>query len=333
MPRKGRIDASGALHHIIVRGIERSKIFLDDLDRENFLVRLGAVIEDTQTGCFAWALIPNHFHLLLRTGDSPISRVMQRLLTGYAVSFNRRHRRHGHLFQNRYKSILCQEDAYLLELVRYIHLNPLRAKIVQNLKELESCSYCGHSALFKSGCCPWQDTGYVLKMFDSNLSTARRLYRGFVAKGVDQGRRDDLIGGGLIRSAGGWLAVKALRKAKLFQKSDERVLGDGDFVEKVLSLANEKMERRWRLKTEGVDFESILKSVSAVTGVSPEMILTGDRERRTVNARSLLCYWATEELGLKQPEIAKKLRVTQAAVSIAAKRGRAIAIEKKIKFA
>ncbi len=257
---------------------------------------------------------------------------MQRLLTGYAVSFNRRHRRHGHLFQNRYKSILCQEDAYLLELVRYIHLNPLRAKIVQHLKELENYDYCGHSALFKNSCCPWQDTGHVLKMFDSNLSTARRLYRGFVAKGVDQGRRDDLIGGGLIRSAGGWLAVKALRKAKLFQKSDERVLGDGNFVEKVLSLANEKMERRWRLKTEGVDFESILKRVSALTGVSPEMILTGDRERRTVNARSLLCYWATEELGLKQPEIAEKLRVTQAAVSIAAKRGKAIAIENKIKF-
>ena len=333
MPRKGRIDAPGALHHIIVRGIERRKIFLDDLDRENFLARLGAVIEDTQTGCFAWALIPNHFHLLLRTGDSIISRVMQRLLTGYAVSFNRRHRRHGHLFQNRYKSILCQEDAYLLELVRYIHLNPLRAKIVQNLKELENYSYCGHRALFKTSCCPWQDTGHVLKMFDSNLSTARRLYREFVAKGADQGRRDDLIGGGLIRSAGGWLAVKALRKAKLFQKSDERVLGDGDFVEKTLAMANEKMERRWRLKVEGVDFESILKKVSALTGVSSEVILTGDRGKSTVKARSLLCYWATEELGLKQTEIAKKLRVTQAAVSIAAKRGRAIATENKITFA
>jgi hypothetical protein len=257
---------------------------------------------------------------------------MQRLLTGYAVSFNRRHRRHGHLFQNRYKSILCQEDAYLLELVRYIHLNPLRAKIVQNTKELESYSYCGHRAFFKNSCCPWQDTGNVLKMFDSNLSTARKLYRGFVAKGIDQGRRDDLIGGGLIRSAGGWLAVKALRKAKLFQKSDERVLGDSDFVEKVLALANEKMERRWRLKAEGVDFESILNEVSALTGVSSEMILSGDRGRRTVKARSLLCYWATEELGLKQPEVAEKLRVTQAAVSMAAKRGRVIAIKNKIKF-
>lgn len=218
MPRKARIDAPGAMHHIIVRGIERKKIFADDTDRENFLDRLGKIVEDTQTGCFAWALIPNHFHLLLRTGATEISRVMQRLLTGYAVSFNRRHRRHGHLFQNRYKSILCQEEAYLLELVRYIHLNPLRAQIIKELKELEKYHYCGHSAFFKKGHRPWQDTDYVLQMFHSNLSGARRRYREFVAKGVDQGRRDDLIGGGLIRSAGGWTAVKSLRKAKLFQK-------------------------------------------------------------------------------------------------------------------
>ncbi|MEA3416437.1 MAG: hypothetical protein U9R02_09840 [Thermodesulfobacteriota bacterium] len=88
-----------------------------------------------------------HFRLLHRTGTAPIATVMRRLLTGYAVSFNRRHRRHGQVFQNRYKSILCQEDPYLLELVRYIHLNPLRAKIVTDLKDLDRYSYCGHSAL------------------------------------------------------------------------------------------------------------------------------------------------------------------------------------------
>jgi putative transposase len=117
MPRKARIDASGALHHIIVRGIERRKIFWDDADRDSFVRRLGRVVGETDTGCFAWALMPNHAHLLLRTGRTPIAGVMRRLLTGYAVEFNRRHRRHGHLFQNRYKSILCQQDPYLLELV------------------------------------------------------------------------------------------------------------------------------------------------------------------------------------------------------------------------
>ena len=127
MPRKAGIDAAGALHHIIVRGIERRKIFYDDADRDAFVTRLGQVLIETHTDCFAWALIPNHVHLLLRTGLTPIATVMRRLLTGYAVQFNRRHRRHGHIFQNRYKSILCQEDPYLKELVRYIHLNPLRA--------------------------------------------------------------------------------------------------------------------------------------------------------------------------------------------------------------
>jgi len=130
MPRKARIDAPGALHHIIVRGIERRKIFYDDNDRDNFLNRLGVILIESQNQCFAWALIPNRLHLLLRTGVAPIATVMRRLLTGYAVSFNRRHRRHGQLFQNRYKSILCQEDPYLIELVRYIHLNPLRAGLV-----------------------------------------------------------------------------------------------------------------------------------------------------------------------------------------------------------
>ena len=110
MPRKSRIDTPGALHHIITRGIDRGDIFKDDTDRNSFLERLGAILSETKTFCFAWALIPNHFHLLLKTGATPISVVMRRLLTGCAVTFNRRHRRYGHLFQNRYKSILCQED-------------------------------------------------------------------------------------------------------------------------------------------------------------------------------------------------------------------------------
>jgi len=104
MPRKSRIDAPGALHHIICRGIEQRPIFDDD-DRDRFVERLGTVLEETATACYAWELIPNHFHLLIRTGSVPVANVMRRLLTGYAVSFNLRHRRSGHLFQNRYKSI------------------------------------------------------------------------------------------------------------------------------------------------------------------------------------------------------------------------------------
>ena len=146
MPRQSRIDAClcvsarrqapGALHHVMIRGIERREIFQDDKDRESFLDRLGGILLESSTPCYAWSLLNNHAHLLLRTGQIPISRVMRKLLTGYAVTFNRRYHRHGHLFQNRYNSILCEEDAYLQELVRYIHLNPLRAGLVKDLREL-----------------------------------------------------------------------------------------------------------------------------------------------------------------------------------------------------
>jgi putative transposase len=169
------MHAAGALHHIIVRGIERREIFWHEEDRDSFVTLLQQVLTETHTDCFAWALIPNHVHLLLRTGPTPISVVMRRLLTGYAVPFNRRHRRHGHLFQNRYKSILCQEDPHLKELVRYIHLNPLRAKLVADYKSLKGFRYAGLSALM--GKCPhdWQNTEYILSLFGAHTSVARTL--------------------------------------------------------------------------------------------------------------------------------------------------------------
>jgi putative transposase len=167
MPRKARIDSAGALHHIMVHGIEHRQIFLDDEDRDAFVNRLGHVLTETHTDCFAWALIPNHLHLLLRTGLTPITTVMRRLLTGYAIQFNRRHQRHGHVFQNRYKSILCQQDRYLKELVRYIHLNPLRAGIVPDHKRLERFVYCGHCAIVGKRQNDWQNTQYVLSLGNS----------------------------------------------------------------------------------------------------------------------------------------------------------------------
>ena len=255
MPRKARIDAPGALHHIIVRGIERRKIFLDDTDRNSFLDRLGTILKNTTTPCFAWALIPNHVHLLLRTGLTPLSTVMRRLLTGYAVYFNRRHRRHGHLFQNRYKSILCQEDAYLKELVRYIHLNPLRAKLVADYKQLSRYRFSGHSILMGKDKNDWQDAEYILGLFDKTKSKARRLYSSFVKKGIEDGRRPELVGGGLIRSLGGWSAVKALRGRADRIKGDERILGDGDFVDSVLKVSQEQLERRYQYQSRGYDFD------------------------------------------------------------------------------
>ena len=150
MPRQARLDAPGTLHHVIVRGIEKRKIFEDDQDRKAFISRMGLLSREGKTAIYAWALMPNHVHILLRSGPQGLSRFIRRLLTGYAVTYNRRHQRYGHLFQNRYKSIICEEDAYFTELVRYIHLNPLRAGLVENLNSLANYPWCGHGVLM--GC-------------------------------------------------------------------------------------------------------------------------------------------------------------------------------------
>ena len=324
MPRKSRIDAPGALHHIIARGIERRKIFQDDHDRNDFLDRLGNILTETQTQCYAWALIPNHFHLLLRTGSTPISTVMRRLLTGYAGSFNRRHRRYGHLLQNRYKSFLCQEDTYFLELVRYLHLNPLRADLVQDLKQLDTFPYAGHSVVMGKRKKDWQDTDYVLQWFNNRKTLARRRYRDFIKKGIAAGKRPDLVGGGLVRSAGGWSALKVLRNAKVHLKGDERILGDSDFVLQVLKTANETLEQKYRLKAQGMDIEKIAERVADLLDMSPGDVWAQGKYSKIVNARSMLCFWAVRELGVSMSSLASRLKISPRAVSKSVLRGEKI---------
>src|SRR3990172_4704878 len=120
MPRGPRLDFTGALHHVIVRGIERRPIFRSNADRELFLDRLAAWVIESRAGLYAWALMPNHAHLLLRSGDLPLSRLMQVWLSAYATVFNLRHHRSGHLFQNRFKSTLVEEEPYVRQLLAYI---------------------------------------------------------------------------------------------------------------------------------------------------------------------------------------------------------------------
>jgi REP element-mobilizing transposase RayT len=332
MPRKARIDAPGALHHIIVRGIDRRKIFFDDFDRDDFLDRLSSILSDSKTACFAWAIMTNHLHLLLRTGTAPIATLMRRLLTGYAMSFNRRHRRHGHLFQNRYKSILCQEDLYLKELVRYIHLNPLRAGIVAELKVLDTYPYCGHCALMGKTEHGFQDVAYILNLFGGKISEARRGYLEFVKKGVAAGRRLDLTGGGLVRSAGGWSALRTMRKAESRMKGDERILGQGDFVETVLKAARENLDRKSMTRALGYDFEWLMDRVTGLFGLTSKQLLTGGKQRRTVKARSVICYWGTRELGMSAVGISKKLNIASSTASESATRGRQIVEERGLKL-
>jgi len=333
MPRQSRLDAPGVLHHVIIRGIERKKIFGDQIDQQNFVGRLAVLIPETQTGCYAWVLMSNHAHFLFRSGPSGISTLMRRLLTGYAVSFNRRRRRFGQLFQNRYKSIICQEDAYLKELVRYIHLNPIRAKIVGDVKALGQYPFCGHGML--AGYCkhPWQDDGYVLKYFGDDLKQARNRYLSYVEAGLDQGRRPELVGGGLIRSFGGWGEVKNQRKNKMGRiKSDQRVLGDSDFVKSMLTQARERYERGYELKVKGIDLDYIAAKAAKIYGIDSKEIFSKGRIKVRADARGLFCYWAAHELNIRLSDLARKLDMTPAGVSYAVRRGETIVRENHLRF-
>ena len=165
MPRNARLDIPGYPYHVISRGNEKRTIFTDDADYFDFMRRLRLVLDLLGSKCLAWCLMPNHFHLVILRGFRPLSELMSRLLTGYTGNFNRRYRRCGHLFQNRYKAILCEEDEYLLELVAYIHLNPLRAGLVRDYTELKGYKWCGHKELLGVVPATLADRNYVLGYF------------------------------------------------------------------------------------------------------------------------------------------------------------------------
>lgn len=325
MPRTARLDAPGVLHHVMIRGIERRAIFRNDKDREDFIARLDMLCSESETRCYAWAFLPNHAHFLFRTGSQPLSRLMRRLLTGYVIGFNRRHRRSGQLFQNRFKSIICQEDTYLLELVRYIHLNPVRAGILKSLDDLRSYAYCGHSALMGKVKRNWQDVGYVLGYFGKRKAEARRAYASYVQEGIGRGQRKELTGGGLIRSLGGWTEVRDALKGGGHIMSDERILGDSDFVDSVMKRSGQGYERRHRLRQRGYDLDRIAERVAEVLGMKAEEIYLKGRQDRRVKARSLLCFWASRELGMSHTDLAKKLEMSLAGIGFSVQRGETIA--------
>jgi putative transposase len=318
MPRGPRLDAPNTLHHVMVRGIEGRSIFRDDRDRDDFVRRLAEVAVAKDLTIYAWALLPNHLHLLLRTGTSSLARAMRSLLTGYAGAFNRRHRRRGHLFQNRYKSIVVEEEPYLLELLRYIHLNPLRAKSVPDLGALDRYPYAGHAALLGHRSCPWQATGAVLAMFAPRLRRARTAYREFVAAGIPQGRRPDLQGGGLVRSLGGWAAVQALRRGREQFASDERVLGSSEFV---VTLQQE-VTRQQEARPSPMPLDAIIRRICSAVGVSPESLRQGSRLPPICRAREGVAYLALVVCGYPGSGLVSALGVHLPSVHKAAMRGR-----------
>jgi putative transposase len=314
MPRQPRLDAPGALHHIMGRGIERTTIFRTDQDREDFLNRLGQLCTDGDLIIYAWVLMPNHFHILVRTGRQGISKSMRKLLTGYVVNFNLRHKRYGHLFQNRYKSIICEDDPYLLELTRYIHLNPLRAGIVKDIKRLNSYPWAGHSAIMGRVKREWQDIRTVLDCFGNGGKGVEK-YEQYVKEGVTRGTRPELVGGGLIRSLGGWSQVLSLRRRGIKVASDGRVLGGDDFIQRLLSEAEEKEKETLRLLHKVLNLPALAKKIARGEGIAESELRSGIRKRAVGRARRLFCQLAIGRMGYPGAEVARFLGVTTSSVN------------------
>ena len=315
MPRKARLDSPGTLHHVIVRGINKRRIVNDAADRKDFVRRMGELAEGTKTSIYAWALMTNHAHILLRSAPIGLSGYMRRLLTGYAVSYNHRHRRWGHLFQNRYKSIICEEDAYFAELVRYIHLNPLRAKLVKSFDKLDRYRWCGHGVIMGKLKNEWQDRDYVLKWFGKKEGEAKKNYRQYVKKGIDEGRRPELVGGGLIRSLGGWSAVKALRRSGDRELSDDRILGSGEFVERTIKEAHANVRYQFSVNGQTGKIDEYIVQVCKKEKVSVEEIKAGGRRREASRVRARIAIGLVKSHGVSLAEVARQLGVTTSAVS------------------
>ena len=356
MPRQPRLDTPGLLQHIMARGIDRTKIFRDDKDRNSFLDRLADILDEAPTQCYAWALIPNHFHLLIRTGSTPLSKVMRRLMTGHAVTFNKRHKRSGHLFQNRYKSVVCEENPYFLELIRYIHLNPLRAKLVQNLEELDKYLWTGHSAILgrrKNPLIPDSPVNEsfslssgkgknnknpdhpvnpvkkkplaektiedVLLYFGETKKAARRRYRQFVKNGIEQGKRPEFQGGGLVRSSVGNKAGLLGRKKEERERGDARILGGGVFVEEILQESNGLYQMKTR---NSISLDDLILKVSSNVDLDMEDLKSSKRNRKVSYARAVISYLAVNHLGRNASEVARKLRISGMGVGKCVDRGK-----------
>jgi REP element-mobilizing transposase RayT len=297
----------------MVRGLDRQVIFRDDTDRAEFVRRLAAIAESSGLCVFAWALLPNHAHLLVRTGQRSLARGMRALLTGYAGAFNRRHRRVGHLFQNRYRSILVEEEAYLLELVRYLHLNPLRAGIVKDLATLARYPWSGHSALLGHVERPWQAVAEALGQYGSRTKVARKHYQRFVAEGVGQGQRPELQGGGLVRSLGGWDRVRALRRGREAWAADERILGSSEFVERVWQET--VAQARVPARTQALQsLPALLDRCATTFGVARAELISGSRRRVVAHSRAVASCLAVRELGLPIAVVAREVGLSATAV-------------------
>lgn len=314
MPRTARLDIPGQLYHVSTRGVECCNIFRDDVDRSAFCDRLSALLLETGSACFAWSLMSNHFHLLLRPGAPGLSTIMRRLLTSHAVTFNSRHQRVGHLFQNRYHSILCDADSYLLPLVRYIHLNPLKAGIVDRLEALDAYPWCGHAVLMGQAALAGQPVDELLAMFAKTEKSARRKYREFIQLGLGgQDQQPECFSTSQLR--------ERLKISPDEDGADQRILGGQSFVATVLPQIAESQKPQ-------IGFAELTHRIAKEYAVAADDLCSHRRTANLSEARAVLCALAMDSLQISGVQLAKYLGQARSSVSRAERRGRQLLEER-----
>ena len=264
MARRPRIEFSGALYHVIVRGNQRQEIFHDEADYRKYLSLLCAYKERYQSKLFAYTLMSNHVHLIIETGETPLSKVLQGLNQSYTQYYNLRWRTVGHLFQGRYKAILCDRDEYLLALVRYIHLNPVRAGIVE---EASRYLWSSHRVYLGMENASGVDVDEVLNMFSSGKGVARRRYLGFVREGIGDGG-----------------------EGEYYRTLDQRILGSEEFAKEV----QRQGEKPVKLPTKVPSLAMLAHAVSEASGVRVSDLRGPGATPTQARARRLLVLSARE---------------------------------------
>lgn len=323
MPRICRLDWDGSLHHVMARGVNRCEIFRTGSDKTDFVLRLAHCREDTGISVIAWALMPNHIHLLLRTAEVPLWKFMHKLLTGHAGYFNTRYARTGHLFQNRFLSILVQNEPYALKLISYIHLNPFRAGLVNNLEELDEYPWTSHYGLFEPCAYPWQDTWNYLIELLANKKNILQEYRELLASEANDSLENtwECEYGNYMMGADGITPVDPADNHGLCSNSQYRILGDYEFskhlLEKVRIKAGEQIRNRAQERSM---IESVLKYASSRWELPPESLVSGRRRGGISEAREFLSYVFTNILHLRLSDSAGILHISTSGVRAASAR-------------
>ena len=290
MARKPRLHIPGAVYHVIQRGNARQPIFLDAYDRHHFYSLIAEGVERFEARIHSFCLMTNHFHLALQVGDFALARIMQNLEFRYVQRFNKRHKRVGYLFQDRYRAILIDEDSYLLDLVRYVHLNPVRARVVEDPKEYQ---WSSHRAYLGDEFLPWLTTERVLGVFDREITRARELYRNFIDEG---------------KNTHGDLMIQF----KEGSEKDGRILGKDTFIEGLLRRVGQG-------PTKQVLLDEILRVVCHIYEVN-EAELAASVSRRATEARALSAVLVGEQSKLSLTELSRRLAQNVSTISMAAKR-------------